>query len=60
MCRFFRFAGLTDAGGSTTGCSERRTFEPLSIVVRPGYRDRLAQVEISIPLLVKLGVLECL
>ena len=32
MCRFFSLAGLTGAGGSTR--SERRTFEPLSIVVQ--------------------------
>ncbi len=34
MCGFFRLAGLTESDGTITeGSSERRTFEPLSIVV---------------------------
>jgi hypothetical protein len=35
MCLLFPLAGFTESGGSITkGSSERRTFEPLSIVVR--------------------------
>jgi hypothetical protein len=59
QCRFFRLAGLTESGGTITeGISDVSPLNPCQLFFRSFDHDHLALEEISIPLLVKLAILE--